>query len=324
LLLGPPLISDSQAMAAKAGRERVKLSTIESAWHVFVGSPSLVLAVLTTLAGLWGGIVLYKRQKRWAIYIAVLILLQIAFTVLAGADVVDVPIVFARYNLACLPFLLSLVAVGIWDCGCQLQRRLKLVRPSLVAMVLVGCLFWFGPIRALFYTPSNWRHHALFQYTYDPLNVDFSYLLATLPKRIPKFYRDLSTRAAGSLLLLEAPWYYEWHNNPFPFYQHAHRQRMMIGFVDDEGSWSRPGEYPAGLYKMRFRNFVHLSDREKISESGVNFVVFHKDLNAEFPAAVERRSVDMSHWTELYKRWYGDPVFADASITVFEVKGRSD
>jgi hypothetical protein len=119
--------------------------------------------------------------------------------------------------------------------------------------------------------------------------------------------------------LLEAPWYYAWHNNPFPHYQKLHRQEMMIGFVDDPEQWNRAGEYPPGLDRMRFRSFLHVSQHDKLTERGVEYVVLHKNLAAEVPNAATREVVDMSGWIAEYRSRYGSPYFEDASIVVFEI-----
>jgi hypothetical protein len=210
------------------------------------------------------------------------------------------------------------VAIAVGNLERRAQKWVAL--PGGVLAILLGiALFSLGPLPHIYRYPNNWTNHGLFQYSYDLTDNVFHYRLITKPREIPEFYRDLGKHPSGSLKILEAPWYYEWHNNPFPHFQQLHRQQILIGFVDDPERWSRPGEYPPTLYRMRFSNFVHLSQHDEIIARGVNYAVLHKNLANEVLNRPNIEPVDMSSWIAAYESIYGEPCFEDSTIVAFKI-----
>jgi hypothetical protein len=213
--------------------------------------------------------------------------------------------------------------VAIGNLERWLQRKYPVPPGTLAVAAGLGMLF-LGPLPQIYRFPNNWTNHGLFQYHYDREDPASYYDSITTPPTLSSFYVELGKQPPGTVTLLEAPWYYEWHNNPFPHFQAIHRQRMLIGFVDDPASWQRAGEYPPGLWKMRFRNFVHLSQHSKIVAKGVDYVVMHKNLAAEVQHPEHRSPVDMSGWIAEYRARYGKPYYEDPQIVVFELAAEAE
>ena len=139
------------------------------------------------------------------------------------------------------------------------------------------------------------------------------------PMRVSAFYQSLRAFPPGQVRLLEAPWYFEWHFDPFPFWQKVHRQVVFIGFVGNPYGAERFAEYTVTSDALRFRRFVHVLDYVGIRNRGIQFVVFHKDLNREMPPTVYRTAVTIGDWPDYYRRHFGDPYFEDEDLVVFDV-----
>ena len=313
LLLGPPLMTRFQAISDKLGQSAPTLETVEKFFQFMfgLGSSTLlpVLGILTAL-GIW---VALGRERRLTLLLLLTVLLQAFSVVLLQPRHVDAPIAFTRYCLFACPVLLAFLAIGLVRVDCWF-RDLVGGMPSLIPPLSVACLVYFGPLLSIYTQPNNWTNQTPFpdEPKYAPL------LRKHRPSNFPQFYYDLSRLPAGSRLLLEAPWYYFWHS--FPLYQQIHRQRMLIGFVDTSLIRVPPGEIPFGKSGIRFSNSVHVRDHARLMAKGVDFVVFHKQIREEMGIDPRVGAVDVLRWIEEYRTLYGEPVYEDSFLTVFDVK----
>jgi hypothetical protein len=184
-------------------------------------------------------------------------------------------------------------------------------RYSFVLLALL--LLLFGPFRDIYFYPNHFTNYGGFQMRYD--------LTAWLKKvnlpEVPEFYRELAGLKNGQFTLVEAPWHY--NDNIFAYYQWFHRQHMLIGFVGDLNGTFRAGEVPARDTRFRFRNFVHVSDFNRIEKTGVDFVIFHKSLEEERKSDIPVFVADVSNWLELYQERYGSPAYEDRFLTVYRI-----
>ncbi len=319
LVLGPPLIIDTTALTGKVSTDGVVSETLTGAITLFLGTRSLPAALLFLLAACTGGLLLIRRNQRFGAYLVTLSAFSLAATSVIAPHAIQVPIVFARYNIFLIPVLLLTMSVLLGEVETRISSLLRWYQSGFLSAAVVLLLVYAGPIRQVYYYPNNWTNHALFQYFYELSKPGNLYSYLTTPYRIPEFYQRLSEQPAGSLLLLEVPWFYEWNNNFYPHYQRVHRQKMLVGFVDDPASWTRPGEYPRHDYRMRFRNFVHVSDRKKIQRAGVRYVVFHKELAVELPYLISAVAPEVIHWVEEYRSRFGEPVYEDLDLVVFDL-----
>ena len=136
------------------------------------------------------------------------------------------------------------------------------------------------------------------------------------------FYNELAGLGNGKVTLLEAPWHY--NDNILAYYEWVHRQHVYVGFVAGLEGTFRTGEVPAGDSRFRFRNFMHVSDFRRIEEKGIDYVVFHRNLEEERPSGISVFVADVSGWIDVYMKRYGNPVYEDRFLTVFRVSPQQD
>jgi hypothetical protein len=315
LLLLPPIWADFASLAEKAQHGSLTGESLMGALGLLIGMEAPAAQALTLAVMALGAVTLLHEQPRLALLLgttAAVVLLGIAA---ARPTEIEYPIVLARYALFLLPVMILALAIGLRRIGGWLRS----VRPAAVvcwaAWLIVTAKL--GPLGRTYYAPNGFTNHAAFQYyPYfdDPRNA----YMRHLSRPVSAFYTEMGRLPASSLRLLEAPWYYEWHYNPYPFYQRVHRQRVAIGFVKSEPFPS--GELPPFDRRFRFSNFVHLQDRRDICAHGIDRVVLHKDLQRELGKPANRDfSEDMARWIPEYRRDYGPAVFEDETLVVFDM-----
>ncbi len=319
LLVGPPLVVDGAGLGERLGGGAIDRGALATAARLLTGSATTIGAVAAlTLSGC-GVVVLARRRPRFAGWTAGIAAFQIAAIVVVRPARADVGVVLARYALPVLPILLAWLAIAVTALG----ERLGHGRPGVVvgsAALLVSWSFASGPLPGQLRSPNAWTNHALFQYDYGPAGATW-YDAWVRPRRIPPFYARLAGEPRGSLLLVEAPWYYEWSFNPYPYLQAVHRQRMMVGLVAARDGFERAGELPASA-GFAFRNAVHVGDEAGLARRGVRFVVFHKDLRRELRDRPSE-AVDVSRWIAAYRLRYGTPAYEDETIAAFDLSRRA-
>jgi hypothetical protein len=271
----------------------------------------MALLVLT------GALGLARRAPRLVLYFAFLAACDLAAVLLARPVVIAAPIVLARYLLPLLPLLFLCAAVELVALESLVRRSVSAFPRGVGPAAAVALLLALGPLPSVYYYPNNWTNHALFQYEYDRTDRN-SYVVVARPKRVSPFYHELATHPAGALLIVEAPWYWSWHENPYPFYQAVHRQRMQVGFVAPRRHFVRGGEVPMSGSGIQLRNAVHVADAATLRQREVRYVIFHRSLRDELPRPPSEM-IDVSDWVRRYTRQYGPAVYEDADITVFDV-----
>src|SRR6201999_2524173 len=130
-----------------------KYEALEITWETFTGVlrlqsgtvflPGVILFWAVALCGLF---TLARREPRLALYTLTLVGCQVAGLFILSPEMLDHPLVFDRYLLPTLPWLLLWVAAGLaapWWPG---QGRVGTLGQSAAAFVLVGALFLGGPL----------------------------------------------------------------------------------------------------------------------------------------------------------------------------------
>ncbi|MGI8895953.1 MAG: hypothetical protein ACR2HE_09940, partial [Casimicrobiaceae bacterium] len=146
--------------------------------------------------------------------------------------------------------------------------------------------------------------HLRFQFDYDPVHNPY---VTQIPREpVSDFYRQLGARTPGSLTLIEAPWRFESHFNPLPWYQQIHRQKVLIGLVTPVCSTRTFGEYPEGLPGMRMRKFAHLSALLRGETYGAAYLVMHL-RPWKTPPESRVKWPDVAACLPLIAQRYGDP-----------------
>ena len=322
LLLGPPLLGNLSALTEKTHQGTLNAASFAQALQLWVGFRSAPL-----LAGLWvllavGAAGLWRRQRRLAGFVAAVAAWQLLVLLITRPTALEFPIVVARYGLALLPLLLLLTAAGLRTLGAQVGR---FFRPAALALFAAWLLVSLqqGPLRSTYYAPNSWTNHALFQY-YPDLSAQHNPYAQLAPARLSAYYEQLGRLPAGSLRVLEAPWYYQWDFNAYPFYQQVSHQGMAIGFVRRGGeSAAEGGELTRPDPRFRFFNQVYAGDMAGICARGIDQVIFHKDLRAELGhPSLPNLDAEVAALIQTYATTYGPPLFTDEQIVVFDVASR--
>ncbi len=236
------------------------------------GAVYLVPVVLFWAAALYGLVTLARREPRLAAYTATLAVCQVAGLVVLSPEMLGHPLVFDRYLLPVLPWLLLWVAVGLAAPWWRGQRPLGELGQSAAAFVLVGALFLAGPLVEPGFLSSSFSGHNDF--------VGFFCPRASLSgggggvggagSQIPGFYNQVVRKDRGAPVL-EYPWIPLWsYNRVFYLYQEVHHRDVLVAMV----------EPLRGARALAFRNMPFTSP-EGFLASRARYLIVHTDVLAE-------------------------------------------
>jgi hypothetical protein len=290
------------------------LDTFRTASELWLGttSPALLVGLLALAAvGLFAALV--RERNRLVACLLVTAGVQVGAMLVASPRGFKFGVVLARFCLFVLPVLLLLVALGVERVTGALRRPATTARTGAVAATLAVVLYAAGPLPRIYFFPNAFTNHGSWQADYRPER----YFDQFAPRCIPRFYVALSRLAPGTLRVVEAPWYYYWHS--YAFYQRLHRQKVLIGFVDEDPVAARVGEVPRGATGIRLRNMVHVGDPAGLARRGVDLVVLHPDLFAEMRFPFSDLPAPVAPWLREYRERYGRPLYEDDHLVVFFV-----
>ena len=314
VLLFIPAFESGGRVAARLAIDRPDVTTGIGALQLLSGTADPAVVLLFTILGAMGVYGLWRRSRTLTIALAIVIVVQIVAIAASGAAAIHVPVVAARYIAVVLPLLLVFPASGLAVIGRIAPGRTGLLAQVLVGMTTTALLFFRGPLRWIYEWPNDFTNHASYQADYAVGR----YAERFRPYGTSRFYTDvLANRPRGSTTIVEAPWYYYWHD--FAYYQRLHRQHVVIGFVGEDGEPSRIGEVSAADPGMRLRRAVHLAKPDTLRGRGIEFIVLHRDVFTElrWPTGVSDTPVAMNVWIDRYQQWCGPPIFDDRWIVVF-------
>lgn len=315
LALVPPLLGDWRAMAAKAGAGAVEGDTLYRALLMVFGisSPVLLVAMVALLAlGIWR---VWKRDRRFAAYVLSMGVAGGVTVALSHAAWVQHALTFVRYSLPVVPFVLWFVAEGLVFVVAQL--RFSVLACATATLAIAG-LVAAGPIPRYYYYPNQFMGDALFQFDYAPDRNPYATLLDLGP--VPAFYRDLASRPAGSITLIETP--SRLISNYFPdvWYQAIHRQNVkyalaapVCGGESDEYSYTATG--------TAFRRVARLADLLDGATWGGDYLVLRL-TPWSVPPGLEQGWPDMEACAAKVTARLGAPVYRDAQIAVFKLSNK--
>jgi hypothetical protein len=308
-----PALQSGGTVLAKVQTDHMNLSTASGMLELFAGTGHPVAVAVLATFGMVGAVTLVRHDRPFALHVLLVIGLQLAAVVVSGAAAIHVAIVAARYAIVVLPLVLLLVASGL----VAVAARIGTNSPDVVGMAGAAALLVIGPMGWVYRYPNDFTNHI--SYAADPL--PGRYFERFRPTTISAFYTDtLAARPAGSTTIVEAPWFFYFHD--LAYLQRLHRQHVLIGFVDEASGTVRGGEVARDERHLRLRTAVHLGDRARLKERGVEFVVLHRDPTQElrWPTGVTETPVDMRAWETRYREWFGAPVFEDPQLVVFQVR----
>jgi hypothetical protein len=239
-----------------------------------------------------------------------LIVVGTAVIALSGPAWVQHQQTFVRYALPLLPFVLLFVAEGI---AYAVERlRMPSVSAAAAAFALIG-LAYAGPIPRYYYAPNQFMGHELFQFDYASDANPYSTRLDLGP--VPEFYRDLSTRPAGSITLIESPARLISHFLPDPWYQAIHRQNVKFALAAPLCG-GEADEFPYTATDTRFHRMGRLVDIVDGATWGADYLVLRLHPWS-VPPGIDEPWPDMSACAAKVSARLGEPVYRDAQIVVF-------
>jgi hypothetical protein len=311
--LVPPLIASAGQLTQKASTDAVTpASFYRTTLMLFgTGSPWVLLPCAALCAA--GAHRIRRRDGEFVDYIAFVCIGAALAIAMARPQWIQHPLVFARYMLPALPFLLLFTAEG------AVAAVDRLGSFGGASLVLLGgiALFVAGPIPGYVYSPNQFMGHQRFQFDYDPANNP--YVLEIPQDPMPAFYRDLAQRPPRSITLIEAPWSLVSNFDPHAWYQQVHRQYVKIGLVTPVCGVRDFGEYPAATTTLRFREFVHLSQILAGRTYGGDYLVMHRkpwrtppDAHVDWP--------DVDACLPKIAARLGAPAYRDDAIVVFDLR----
>jgi hypothetical protein len=257
-LLWAPVANDWASLMVKSAVHR---PNPETAWVLLslwsgLGHGALVLAFCGLV--LAGGLILWRRDTRFAAYLGLIAVLAPMSVWLSGAEWSQYGIVPARYLIGLLPFFLALGALGLVSLARRLKSRVKV--PVTMSVVLtLAALVAFGPLPRWGLSDSQFVHHAVNYFDYDPRRNPFELYFANF--QAEDFYREIGEQhPEGDALVLETYWHLESYWNPLYIHQELHGQRVRIGMFSGLCAEDVVGEIRPDAEGIELLNFVHIED----------------------------------------------------------------
>lgn len=313
LLLAPALVSDYEALRARASVVPRADLAVASALRVLGGTYELPIAVLWIAITVIAAIRL--RDQPWAADLTTAALLQAAAILAVMPLGVDEGRILARYLLpAALGGLVLTAALG--DRLATSRRRLERLAAAAVALLAVlGALRgplvgWLRP------GPDNFASDRLYE------RLEFDRRPPTA-ESLSANYRRLANLPPGSGTVLEVP-FFVYVPRSIPELQSAHRQPVRLAVTREFCSRRRRTmELPeAGRMGFELPWFVWLGDVAAIRAAGVRFVSFHRELETRVEGLAERHYFyDFERCVTEFERLARAPRVDDGYVVLFDLEG---
>jgi hypothetical protein len=336
-------------MHVVAGQDFIKP---ESAWNavcLLSGTANPVLAIVfmgLLLDGLW---VLYRKNALAASLFVAVFVSTLSLLAVSQPEYIHAAIVLARYSIILFPICYVLVATGLDDGVERLLQMLQIRHLAAVGMIrsiLPGCfvmaLFITGPWWQIYAQSNNFTNHSAFQYSYKSIAWDRTYRSEMLPdtlkrdivinlKDLSPFYRWLQMEKSADTII-EFPMMVGDHFNPYYYYQHFHKKRVLIGYDKNcPPLFKMSGAVSANAYvdevlnhvneqqKLKLRNIVEITDVEALKRSGAQYIALHYLFESDL-SDVSMPNPNMEAFIKLYKLNFGAPVYSDNCLIVFRIE----
>jgi len=269
LFLAPALPSLIPFVAEKSMESSVNLKTARGFFHLFAGTSNPIMAILFWIVCFVGLTKLICKHTRFALYCLCLSSFQlIAIFIVSPNDVLS-PLIFSRYALALLPFVLAWLAFGLADPWWKSQNKSVALVQASIAVIFIVVLFLTGPLCTPQFYASSFTHHTH--------NLNFYSPRVSMPdKSVPGFYKKLKEMPPGALI--EYPWNWIWLRlNVFDIYQNIHSRKVIVSGAGSLSSDKR----------IKFRNHVPISPKSFLS-SRARYLIVHLDLIQEENRVISR------------------------------------
>lgn len=337
------------------GMGAVTTDTLLSAATLVSGTSNAPLAIVFFMAVFIGQVALFRDRPilGW-IFLAVVFGYALTI-VISRPKGIGAAIVLLRYMIVIVPMFFMSVAVVADDLVRRLQGRMAggWLHPWVAPICYIGIaslLLGAGPFRQIYVSPNNFSNHSAYQGSYAPVDWRRSAGGLVYPgfsaakEDVPMFYFWLSHQADVDAII-EYPFDITDYNNFYYYYQHFHGKRVLGGYTlrEDLSFGAQVKAAPTERFsigmlsvdqilagrasppKLRFRNMVQIDTMDAVRNSGADFIVLHKYVQAlrilhGLMGNVPVIYHSVKHFQNRFKDDLGPPVFEDSQIVVFRVR----
>lgn len=316
LLLAPALVSDFDALRARASVVPRTDLAVASALRVLVGTYELPIAVLCVVVAVMAAIRLHDRP--WVTDLTAAVLLQAAVILAVMPLGVDEGRILARYLLPAALGGLVLIAALCNRLAASHRRVDRLAAAAVASLAVLGAIR--GPL-------VGWLRPGSDNFASDRLyeRLEFDRRPPTVESLSPN-YRMLSKLPPGSGTVLEVP-FFVYVPRSIPELQSAHLQPVRLAVTREFCSRRRRTmELPEdGRAGFELPWFVWLGDVAAIRSAGVRFVSFHRDAETYVEGLAERHYFyDFERCVREFERLTRAPKVDDGYVTLFDLDGTID
>lgn len=304
LFLVPARQSLLALLASKRAEQGVPWSEVlPGLLRLEAGTSAGWLAALFWAVAVAGLILLLRRDRRLGLYTLTVAGGHVAGLLILSPVGLASPIIFGRYLLPILPFVLLWVAAAFGFPGLAWR---------VAAAVFVFALAAMGPFADPAVRRTSFLHHNDFMSFYKPRR-------QVPAEALRGFYRQLRGET-----VLEYPWIFVWDSNrTFYLYQEAHRGRVLVS--TPQRILFRP--------PLALRNAVP-PEPEAFCRSGARYLIVHRnvareedrlapggrisDFEVSQPLRRMLREGAARLARDLARRW-GDPIYSDRLLRVWDL-----
>lgn len=280
------------------------------------GSPVVPMTLAFWAAALVGLAWLLRNDLRLALYTLTLAVGQVVGLLMLSPEMLGHPLVFGRYLIPLLPWVLLWAAVGVsipwrpfsWRVAPRIQR--------VVVAAGLALLFLTGPLSSWEFQKGSFaQHNDMLGFFCPPARI--------APEAVPRFYKQVAAGQPGATVL-EHPWFPWWsYTKVYYLYQEAHGQDVVLSSI-------RP---IPGAERVRFRNMVR-PHAEDFLASRARYLVVHTDLPAEEARALPHCWPTVDHVLPQHQHeilqsgrrmarrltdTWGEPDFSEQGILVWDL-----
>ena len=319
VLLLPARESLLDVLHSKRDGDLPSLATWVDVLRLQLGTRDWALALLGVALLFRGGLVLSRKQRDFAGYLATLLVAQAIGLLLLAPDRLQERAILNRYLLVSLPILLTLLSVGLATPWIQKDAETPALAwgPALVSAVALVALYLSGPLAPNAYYWKSSFAHAL-------TSVDFLGEGNWIAEpATPRFYRSLADSGSDATII-EYPWQ-NMSSHAFDAYQRSHGLDVIVSSVIDRSDEAR----------VALRNRAEPTS-EGFLASRARYLIVHKDLWAE-ASRVRSSDIHLRKWLrardelwlplrraavamsdQLERKW-GAPIYQDTMLRVWDL-----
>jgi hypothetical protein len=323
VLVGPAWLADARTVENKLGREPGAIPWL-AVLRFATGADSIAFGALWLALALGGAVVAARRVPALTAFVSMAAIAQVGAVGVLAPYRLEVTPFLARYVLPAIAVGLGFAAVGMAAWARAVEGRLSAYVRGPWALAL-ACAFLAAaardaPLEELFVRPSSWANEQL-AFRLERRGPSVPKLVA----REPAVYRELASRAPGTVTVIEAPYTALGLLLPFHSYQLRHRQRVLVAAETGACEAANSTQLPR-LASLELPGVTYLADPEALRRSGAELLIVHRrpaeEMSYYRPRQLADRRLRMSgeECVEVAERSFGPPVFSDSDVAVFRLR----